>query len=105
MGALLNPVCGTKKAIKWGLVAQTFVMFSFLTIANLINDDLLSVEFVNNREFSEAGRLLGPFNYAFFVDEEAEGTVAGFLPLINQWLANGLLVSPASNPVAHVPDG
>ena len=100
MSALLNPVYRTKKAIKWGLVAYTVAIFLFLTIGSTIHRDILSVTYIDEREYGVAG----PFEYlhVFDLSRDAMSLVPALTFPINQWLVDGLLVSFASTPVAQV---
>lgn len=107
MSALLHPAHPTAKGIRWGLVAHTVAMFSFLTIGAAINREIFSISYIDNRKFPGAdGSLPGPigFQSSDFSSQEFIRYIAiGTFPL-NQWLADGLLVSSASDSVARVSD-
>ena len=104
MGALLYPVHPTTKGTRWGLVAHAAAMFSFLTIGCAINRDILSTSYIDDREFPDAeGRFFdGPFGYLnfFLWDKQGINYVSYFMFPFNQWLADGFLVSSASNSAA-----
>ena len=106
MSALLNPAHRTKKVIKWGLVTHIVAMFSFVTISCAMNRTILSIAYIDNREFSGVGFYpSGPIEYLTFAQPGAVLSIISFLWFpINQWLADGLLVGSASNPVAQVSD-
>ena len=105
VSALLDPVYGTKKAIKWGLVTHTVAMFSVLTISCTLKRNLFLISYIDNREFSGAGPEApsGPLEYPAFAHLEATAFVPSLILFrFDQWLADGLLVSSALNPVAQV---
>ena len=93
MAALLSPV-NRRKGIKWGLVAHTLAMFSFLTINVCMNLDLQSISYVDNREFPGVSAIgPGPFAYQYdYLSSVPMNTVPETLFLFNTWLAGGLLV-------------
>jgi hypothetical protein len=94
MGALLNPVDRAKGSMKWALVAQTAVMFSFLTINTATNLDLPSISFIDNRAFpGNEGLPPGPFAYQSLLTTKGAAVVSNVLFVLNNWLADGLLVS------------
>ena len=96
MGALLHPIHPTTKGVKWGLVAHTVAMFSFLTIGGTINRDIFSHAYVDDREFSGVDGLpTGPSGYQAFAysTQNTISVVASLMFPFNQWLADGLLVS------------
>ena len=100
MSVLLSPVYRVRKAIKWGLVTYIVVMFSVMTIGCTINRDILSVAYIDNREYEYAG----PLEYLDVIVENRDTIylVPAFALPISQWLVDGLLVSSASTPVAQV---
>lgn len=98
MGVLLNPVDG-KRGIKWGLVVHTVAMFLLVTIDCCMNFCLQWISYVDNREFlGDPSTPPGPFGYQIgFLYKTPMNTVAGIMSFLNMWLADGLLVSSASN--------
>jgi hypothetical protein len=103
MGALLNPIDSTRREIKWGLVAYTSAMFSFVTIFTAINLHLQSISYIDNREFS-GGKLLppGPLGYQLSIYSEAINVAPYIMLFLNQWLADGLLVRYSPDVTARV---
>lgn len=98
MSALLNPIDRAKGAIKWGLVAHTVAMFSFVTITTAVNLNFQSISYVDDREFPGDGALFpGPLGYQFFINSESIATVSYIFVFLNGWLADGLLASPVLN--------
>ena len=96
MSALLYPVRRTAKSIKWGLVVHTAAMFSFLTIGLAMNRNTLSASYIDDREFPGGDTALpGPLGYLNFAfsDQKVTNSVAFLMFPLNQWLADGLLVS------------
>lgn len=97
MGALLNPIDRTR-GIKWGLVAHTSLMFSFVTINTAMSLDIQSVSYIDKRKFpSEEGLPPGPFGYQLFLYSKAISFVTTLMFFLNNWLADGLLVRFGSN--------
>jgi hypothetical protein len=103
MGALLNPVNRARGGIKWGLVAHTAAMFSFVTIYTAMTLDIQSISYIDNRDFPGDGEV--PSRTSWIpVPHLLEGDQyrsQRYVPL-EQLAADGLLVSSVSNPVAQV---
>jgi hypothetical protein len=89
MSALLYPVHRTNKDIKWGLVAHTVAMLVFSTIPAAINRNVLSISYIDNREFPG-----GSIEYKSILNSTQVFVSVVMFPF-NQWLADGLLVSSA----------
>jgi len=93
MIALLNPANRKMGGIKWGLVAHTFFMFSFVTIYTATNLAFQSISYIDNREFPGGGGLdPGPLGYQFFSYSIGISVVQTVVFLLNGWLADGLLL-------------
>ena len=88
MGTLLDPANRTRGGVKWGLVAHTAAMFSFVSIYTAVSLDLQPISYINNREFPA-----GPLLYQFFVSTKGVNIIPNIMYPLNQWLADGLLVS------------
>ena len=86
LNALLHPIHRTTKGIKWGLVAHTFALFSFLTIDAAINRGTLSISYIDNREFPGVGGAVpGPIGYeTFILSYKAANYVNFFMLPLNQ---------------------
>jgi hypothetical protein len=105
MEALLNPVNRAGSGIKWGLVAYTMAMFSFVTVYTAMSLDIQSISYIDNRGFSDdAVGGPGPLGYQTLIFSEAINIVPNTMFLLNNWLADGLLVGSVSNSVARVSD-
>lgn len=93
MKALLNPVDRTRREVKWPFVAHTMAMFLFLTIFNITNIHLQSISYIDNREFSggDVG-YPGPIGYQLSIYSDAINVIPFVMILLNQWLADGLLL-------------
>jgi hypothetical protein len=92
MNALLNP-SNRKNGINWGLVVHTSTMFSIATIFTGMTLDIQSISFVDSREFTGDTLLPpGPLGYQVLIYSEAIGIVPSVAFLLNQFLADGLLV-------------
>jgi hypothetical protein len=107
MSPLLDPVHHTTKGFKWGLVAHTVAMSLTSTIGFAINRNRFSNSFIDHREFPGVeGYNSGPTGYWDFIvsNRGAVVDVSYIMFPLNQWLADGFLVSSASDSVAQVPN-
>ena len=106
MEALFSPCYRTRGGVRWGLVAYTVTTFSFVTIFTAMNLDIQSVSYIDNREFPGNDALPpGPLGYQYLIYSKAISIVPNLMFLLNNWLADGLLVSFAFTwvpRVAHV---
>ena len=95
MATLFNPVYRKGEGIKWGLVSYTVAMFSVVTIGTAMGLDIQSISYIDNREFSGAKSVSdpGPYGYQLLIETEAVYIVPNLMFLLNNWLADGLLVS------------
>ena len=107
MTALLYPANRTKGGIQWGLVVQTATMFAFATVATALSLDLQSISCTDDRNFPgfRDGSAPGPLGYQLLVYSRAINVVPNLMFLLNQWLADGLLVSSVFGSVAWVSNG
>ena len=93
MTALLNPFNRTKDGVKWGLVLHTTTMFSLATVFTGITLHIQSISFINSREFTGDTLLPpGPLGYQVLIYSKPIGIAPSTVFLLNQWLADGLLV-------------
>jgi hypothetical protein len=100
MAALLNPINRKRGGIKWGLVAHTVAMFSFVTTYNATVGDFNSNSFIDNRGFPGINGLPpGPFGYQFYLGGGRHIELISIA--LNGWLADGLLVCFVFNSVAR----
>ena len=53
--------------------------------------------FIDNREFTDGGRPLGPVGYQGSIRPTLPGLIPNVMFLLNYWFADGLLVGPVSN--------
>ena len=102
MATLLNPANPIRKGMRWALVAHTVAMLLFLTVSVGIPYDEVSIEYIDNREFRNDQFPPGPAGYDGSLQFNAITTVFVTMFPLNQWLADGLLVSPILNSVASV---
>lgn len=92
MSALLNPVIRTR-GIKWLLVAHTVAIFLFVTAFTAINLNGLSISYIDNRASPGGGELPpGPLGYQYITYSMTSGSVSTLMFLLNNLLADGLLV-------------
>ena len=106
MSALCNPVNYAKAGIKWGLVAYIAAMFSIVTIFTATNLSIQSGSYIDNREFPGIDGVLppGPLGYQFLIYSRGVSIVRNLTFLLNNRLADGLLVNSVYNstvPVSH----
>ena len=106
MGALLNSVNYPRRSVKWGLIAHTTTMFLFVTIYTATTLDILSITYIDNRNFPGINGVLppGPVGYGLFALSSPIGIVPTVMFLLNNWLADGLLVSFAPNSDVWMPN-
>jgi len=80
----------------WGIVAHTVAMFSFLTIPIALDLNIISLGYIDGREFPGGnGFLPGPLGYQsvrFSSYPSATFVVIALMFPLNQWLADGLLL-------------
>lgn len=103
MGALLGPTHRTG-FVKWGLVTHTGAMFSFLTIMMTLFLHVQSISYIDNREFPGAPSApwVGTVAYQLFIYNKAINVIPFVIFLLNNWLADGLLVRPVFNSISRV---
>ena len=105
MAALLDPVHRRGEPIKWGLVSYTIIMLSLVTVETAVILDGQSTSYVDNRNFSGNGGLVppGPIGYQVLIYREAVTIVPWVMFLLNNWLADGLLVSSLFDAISTHP--
>ena len=103
MSALLSPVNSPGEKIRWGLVAHTAAMFSFVTVYTAVLLDTQSIAYIDNREYPGAdGWPPGPLGYQFSIYYKPITVIPSVLFSLNQWLADGLLVSSVLDLIVQV---
>ena len=104
LGALLNPANNTRDGVRWGLAAHVTIMFPLATINNAMSLDVQSVSYIDGREVPGVYGVLppGPFGYQFLIFAEPISVVPTVMFLLNNWLADGFLVSFPVNYMACV---
>ena len=92
--ALFNSVHRRGEPIKWGLVSYTVVMFSLVTAGTGMNLDILSISYIDNRDFPGIEGVLrpGPYGYQAFISAEAINMIPTAILVLSNWLADGFLV-------------
>ena len=106
IGTLIGPENRTKNGIKWGLVAHTVAMFSIVTVYTAAALSILSISYIDNREFPcvDGALPLGPIGYQYLTYSNPTNVVVTVMFLLNNWLADGLLVTCVPNSLIHVSD-
>ena len=98
MAGLFNNEHRKGERIKWGLVSYTVVTFLIATVGTASILDYLSISYVDNREFPGIDMTPpGPFIYQLFTTPSAVSIIPNITFPLNNWLADGLLVSPRSD--------
>ena len=97
---LFNPTHCRKRGIKWRLVSYVAVMFSFVTVFTTMDINNLSDAYINNREFPDVDGVLssGPLEYLGLINNKTPTLIPDLMFLLNNWLADGLLVSSSDAP-------
>ena len=95
MAALFNPVYRRGEGIKWVLVFLTVAMFSLETVIVSMGFNTLSVAYIDNREFpgTERAPVPGPLGYQMAHYTSVTAVIPSFAGVLNNSLADGLLVS------------
>ena len=100
MAALFNPAYRRGEGVRWWIVSFTAVMFSIVTIATAMNLNVLSVSYIDNREFPGKGTAPpGPFGYQLVMEPKALTIIPNILFVVNDLLADSLLVRYSSDDV------
>ena len=89
MTALFNPVNRRDEGIKWGFVSYTVIMFSLATVYTATKDHILSICYIDNRNFPDGG----PWGYHESMSYSAIFVISRAAFNLNNWSADGLLVS------------
>ena len=94
MAALFNPVHRKGEGVKWELVSYTVIMFSFVTVLTAADLEILSISYIDNREFPGIEGVIppGPLGYEWLISPDALGIVPHVMFILCTWLADGLLV-------------
>jgi len=77
-----------------GLVSYTVLMFSFATILGGTGLHAESISYINNRGFPGSEGVL-PGQLGYWLSMWSGGTIVVTMFFFNNWLADGLLVSPS----------
>ena len=95
MIVLLSSTYRRRRGARWGLVAFATTSFLFVTINTMIgNFYIQSDSYVDNRDFPGTDELPpGPLGYQYLTFTSPVAVVANFMFFLNNWLADGLLVS------------
>jgi len=103
--ALLNPAHRREEGIKWWLILYTMAMFLFVTMYTAINLHIQFVSFIDNRQDPSGASKphSAPLLYQHIIHSTVLGLVPNILFNLNNWLADGLLVSSLFDPVLSRP--
>ena len=101
MIALLDPAHRGGEGIKWGLVFYTVMMFSFVTVYTAMNNNIQSDSYIDNRELLGVDGMLppGPLGYQALIYSKPLSIIPNLMFLLNNWLADGLMVSSSLDAV------
>ena len=106
MSALFNTKNRPRGTIKWPLVAHTLAMFAITTALTAIYLNTISIVYIDDRQSpgDDGLSLSGPLIYQDLIYFKANGVVIDIMAFSKNWLADGLLVSPAFNSVPQASD-
>lgn len=108
MTALFNPVYCRGGSVKWGLVSFTVIMFSLATLHTAMDLNLLPISCIDNRDFPGVKGVSSPrpYGYTESIYFKAMNIIPNATFPLNDWLADGLLVSSCFilSSLAQVPD-
>ena len=94
MAALFNPVYRRGEGVKWGLVSYVVAMFSLATVYTAMIIHILSISYIDNRNFpGDDESYTGPYGYLYALTYKAINVTPRVAFRLNNWLADGLLVS------------
>ena len=95
MTALFNPVYRRGAGVKWGLVSYTVIMFSLVTVYTGTKGHILSISYIDNRNYPgvEGWLYPGPYGYLGATSYTAISLISRTAFNLNNWSADGLLVS------------
>ena len=89
-----NPTNRMEGGFKWWLVIHVAAMFSIVTVATGMGLNLTSIAYITSREFPGNNEPApGPMGYKNLIYSTASSVIPNNLLQVNQWLADGLLVS------------
>ena len=91
--ALFNPVYRKEQPVKpWWLVCYTVVMFSLASVLMGVNIDLLSIAYIDNREFPgfDGNLPSGPYGYQLFTTLGVLGVATNVMFVLSQLLRSSL---------------
>jgi len=100
MAALFSPAYRRGEGVKWGLVIYTVVMFSLVTVYTATKGHILSICYIDNRGFPDDG----PWGYHEANAYSAIWIIARAAFNLNNWMADGLLVSSSFDAATAHPD-
>ena len=105
MAAFFNPVHRRKEGVLWGAASYTVVIFSLVTALAAITLDILSISYIDNREFPGEGTSvpLGPFGHKLVMDPKALTVTPGVIFFWNNLLADSFLVRRLFDPTSTHP--
>ena len=84
-------------------MAHTVALFSVATTSFVAGIYLFPISYIDDREFPGVdGGTPGPFGYVYLPRFLAVRCVSDASVLVNQWLVDGLLVSPTLNSATQV---
>jgi hypothetical protein len=70
-------------------------MFLFATIYTAANLNIVFISYIDNRRFPGVNGIPpGPLGYQYTIYNKATGILSTVMFILNNWLADGLLVNP-----------
>ena len=97
LGAIFSSTNRARAGTNWGFFAYCMATFSFVTIYTAMNLNLQSISYIDNRGFLGNDQAPpGPLGYQWLIHNSGLSIVPNFMFMLNNWLADGLLVSSSS---------
>ena len=93
IAALFNPAHRKGEPIKWGFVSYTAVMFTLATVFTAINLDIQAASYIDNRGYPGVEGEIPPGPFGYILALVTPGVALSAVFALNNWLADGLLVS------------
>jgi len=95
MAGLLSPLHYRRDGVKWGVISYTLAIFSSVTVSTAMTLNIESISYIDNRNFPGVEGILppGPYGFRTSIYSDALSIPPNVMFFLNNWLADGFLVS------------